>query len=425
MKQISIQGIKVGDTAEIKHRISEEDVALFAKLTGDTNPLHMDEKYAKGTSFHGRVVHGMLTASFLSTLIGTKLPGAGALWYEQSFRFLSPVRIGEEIKVVGRVTSISLSQQVLSLNTTIYNQKNEPVIEGEGKVKITNNTEKNSVVSQEPSFDEFNVHIATPQKEAVRPKKQTSEETNAGAIIVTGSSKGIGQACAIKLAADGHPVVINFHSDSSKENVSEIIMRIHKNGGNAISCQADVTKEEDIEKLIFTTLKQYHKIKGLVNSVALGPVVKEFKDLGWNDLQHYFEYQIKSSFLACKAVLPCLYEIGYGNIVNIGSIVTDMPAEKWMPYNVAKGALISFTKSLALEVGPKSIRVNAVSPGMTDTEMISNLSERARLISKMRTPLRRLGEPEDIANVVSFLFSDKARYITGQNIRVCGGQIMF
>ena len=95
--------IEMGQTDEFIHKVTEEDVQVFCHLTGDDNPLHMDDNYAKGTNFQKRVVHGMLTASFISTMIGTRLPGKGSLWYEQHIRFLSPVRIGDEIRIWAKV----------------------------------------------------------------------------------------------------------------------------------------------------------------------------------------------------------------------------------------------------------------------------------------------------------------------------------
>lgn len=134
--------IHVDDEAEITRVITAEDVDAFVKLTGDTNPLHTDEAYVAQTSFRQRVVHGMLTASFISTVIGTKLPGEGALWYEQEMRFLAPVRIGEEIRVWVRVTHKSEAQRVVLLETIVFGEGGRRVIEGKGKVKVLEREER-------------------------------------------------------------------------------------------------------------------------------------------------------------------------------------------------------------------------------------------------------------------------------------------
>ena len=126
----------IGDSAELKHLIKEKDLDDFAKLTNDNNPLHMDESYAANTHFGERVVHGMLSASFISTIIGTKLPGKGSLWLSQTLNFLTPARIGDEINVIALVKSKSESLKILCLDIEIKNQYGTKLITGEAKVKV-------------------------------------------------------------------------------------------------------------------------------------------------------------------------------------------------------------------------------------------------------------------------------------------------
>ena len=127
---------KVGDIEQLKHIIKEKDLDDFAKLTGDNNPIHMDELYASKSRFGERVVHGMLSASFISTIIGTKLPGKGALWISQTLDFLAPARIGDEITVIACVKSKSESLKVLSLDIEVKNQNKTTLIRGSSKVKL-------------------------------------------------------------------------------------------------------------------------------------------------------------------------------------------------------------------------------------------------------------------------------------------------
>lgn len=127
---------KVGDIEQLKRIIKEKDLDDFAKLTGDNNPIHMDELYASKSRFGERVVHGMLSASFISTIIGTKLPGKGALWISQTLDFLAPARIGDEITVIARVKNKSESLKVLSLDIEVKNQNKTTLIRGSSKVKL-------------------------------------------------------------------------------------------------------------------------------------------------------------------------------------------------------------------------------------------------------------------------------------------------
>ena len=390
------KAIQVGDEAEIFHVITAKDVDAFIDLTGDNNPLHVDESYASKTPFKKPVVHGMLTASFISTIIGTRLPGPGSLWYEQQMRFVAPVRIGTKIRVWVKVRHKSEAQRIVVLETVVFDEHERRIIEGEAKVKIL----------QQEKIEGFSM-----------------SEKRTGAIIVSGASRGIGASIVKILAAEGYPVIVNyFHSASQAKMVVE---EITQNGGRAIACRADVSDDQEVKKMVDLALSTFQNIYGIVNN-ASGPIeIKDFSELAWDDIQRHIDIQLKGSFNVTRYVLPCFLDQGGGTIVNIASIVADhIPPAKWLPYSMAKSALVTFTKSLANEYGPKKIRVNCVSPGMTHTELIADIPEKIKMVTKMQTPLRRLATPADIAGTVSFLLSDKASFITGQNIRVCGGAVM-
>ena len=387
--------ISVGDEAEIIHTITGEDVNAFSKLTGDDNALHMNDEFAASTNFRRRVVHGMLTASFISTVIGTKLPGNGAMWFEQNMQFLSPVRINEKIRVWVRVKHKSNSQRIVVLETVVFGDDGRRVIEGEAKVKI---------IEQEK-------------------KTEHSPSTNKKAVIVSGSSRGIGAAIARELAVSGYPVVINYLHN--KEQASRLKDEIASQGGSALIYQADVVDEVEVAKMTKLAIDTYGGLSGIVNNACGTVIPKAFMDLAWADVQYHFDVQLKGAFNLTKAAMPNLLEHKRGVIINIASVYSDsVPPVNILPYVAAKSALVAFSKSLAAEFGPHGIRVNTVSPGMTRSDFISNVPEKTKLVTKMQTPMRRLGEVDDIAGTIEFLFSDKASFISGQNIRVCGGFVM-
>jgi len=390
--------IRLGEEAEIFHTITEADVDTFSRMTGDTNPLHMDDDFAAKTSFKKRVVHGMLTASFISTMIGAKLPGVGAMWYEQNMRFLSPVRIGEKIRVFAKVKHKSLSQRIIVLETVVFNEEGKKVIEGQAKVKML-------------------------KLETGPDAQSTDEETSKGAVIISGAGRGIGAAIAKALAAEGHPVVINYKSSSSE--AEHTANEIFENNGQALVYQADIADQEAVRKMVKFTLSECGRIAGVVNNASSPIESKEFLDLVWEDMERHIQVQLKGAFNLCQAVLEHLVNNKNGVIINIGSIAPDnVPSPKQTPYNMAKSALITLTRSLAGEYGPKGVRVNCISPGMTLTDLIADMPEKAKMMNKMQTPMRRLAQPEDIAHIAAFLFSGKAQFITGQNIRACGGMVM-
>lgn len=420
----TFDSIAIGDEAELFHIISENDVNLFAKLTGDNNPLHMDEAFASRTSFKHRVVHGMLTASFISAMIGTKLPGAGSLWYEQQLYFMAPARIGDKIRVVAKVKQKSLSQRILQIETSVFDESGRKLIEGEAKVKLLKPEIAGGHLSEE--MGQRAVRVPGARQESQIPlvkREQVFKENHKGAVIVTGASRGIGAAIAIDLALSGFPVVVNFITNSSK--AEDIVDRIRANNGKAIAYRADLTNIVAIKSMVDFTLEEFGTIFGVVNN-ATPPIDNlAFSQISWDDIQYQIDVQVKGAFHLCKTIIPHLLNAQKGVIVNIASTYADnVPPIKMMSYVIAKSALLSFSRSLAVEYGPKGININCVSPGMTETGLIANLPEKAKLLAKMNSPLRRLGLPEDIAGVVSFLFSDKGRHITGENIRVCGGIIM-
>jgi len=392
--------IQIGQEEEFKHKITEKDIDKFCDLTGDDNPLHMDTSYAQETDFKDRVVHGMLSASFISTMIGTRLPGKGSLWYEQHIKFLVPVRIGDEIRIWAKVLHKSESQRIIVLQTMIYNQLGKTVIEGEAKVKVLKKNKKLEVKN----------HIE-------------NMESLKGAVIISGASRGIGASTAIKLAMKGYAIIVNYYNNEKR--ALEVVEQIKDLGGRAMHIKANVANNEEVKSMVSVALNKFGTIDGLVNNASAPISYRSFDEITWNDFQIHLDVQIKGALNLCKSIIPHFIENKKGSIVNISSIYADnVPPAKMMHYSLSKSALISFTKSLAVEHGPLGIRVNCVSPGMTNTDMIADIPAKAKMVSKMTAPLRQLAQPEDVANTVSFLISADSKHITGETIRVCGGQIM-
>lgn len=386
--------IKVGHEAEITRKISARDVQAFADLTGDDNPLHMDDSFSAKTPFKKRVVHGMLSASYISTLIGTKLPGPGGLWVSQTLNFLMPVRIGDTIRVLAKVKQKSEAMKLLVLEISVTNQKKQEVLNGEGVVKI----------------------LETKEEEKMGKKTR-------GAALITGASRGIGAAVARKLAADGFKVVVNYRG--SREEAESVVADIKEAGGDAFAHRADVRNPDEVAAMAEAARKRFGKIDVLVNN-ATSPIPNStFDDLEWNDIEEQMNMHLKAVFNACKAVLPDMVENKRGKIINITTIAADnVPPAKMHAYVIAKSALQALTKTLAVEYGNKGITVNSVAPGMTETSLIADFPDKAKMVTSMQTPLRRLAQPQDVAAAVAFLAGDDASYITGETVRVCGGQIM-
>lgn len=242
--------------------------------------------------------------------------------------------------------------------------------------------------------------------------------------LVTGASSGIGAATAILLAEMGARVAIGFNGN--REGAETVLRQITKAGGEAILCQADLSRSEEAVSLVHQAVSQLAPIDILINNA--GSLVERLpiRTLTAERWDHVMNLNLRSAVLCSQAVAPSMIERGKGAIVNIGSIAGRNGGGAGAgPYAVAKGGLMVFTKSLAKELAPHGIRVNCVSPGVIDTPFHEVFSTPEMMTNFVKAiPLGRVGTPVECANVIAFLASDAASYIVGETIEVNGGQLM-
>jgi 2-hydroxycyclohexanecarboxyl-CoA dehydrogenase len=250
-----------------------------------------------------------------------------------------------------------------------------------------------------------------------------ADEHSTEVAIVTGGASGIGFAIAERLAADGHPVAI-FDRDGDAADAAAA--KIATAGATAIGATVDVTDRALIDAGIASTVERLGRPTVLVNSAGLdafGPFLKVTAEL-W---ERVVAVNLTGTFNMCQAVVPQMLDAGWGRIVNISSSSAHSGQPFMTAYVAAKAGVIGLTKSLALELGPKGITVNTIPPGFIDTPMLRKSEERGLLGGTVdehiaRTPVRRVGKPEDIAAACAFLSSEEAGYITGQILGVNGGR---
>lgn len=239
--------------------------------------------------------------------------------------------------------------------------------------------------------------------------------------LVTGGSRGIGRAISLALAAAGATVVVNYRGNAAAAD--ETVGAISAAGGNAIAIQADVANGDDVKRLFSEVSSAYGRLDILVNNAGItrDTLMMRMKDEDWDAV---LDTNLKSQFLTTRAAISTMVRARYGRIINITSVVGLMGNAGQANYAAAKAGIIGFTKSVAREIGSRSITVNAVAPGFIDTELTAVLNDEMREALKKQIPLGRLGSPEDVAGVVTFLASDQAAYITGQTFNCDGGMVM-
>lgn len=238
--------------------------------------------------------------------------------------------------------------------------------------------------------------------------------------IVTGGTRDIGRSCSIKLAAEGAKVVVNYHSNKSAGE--ETVSVIEKAGGTAILVKGDMTKKADVDALVAETRKAFgDEIHILVNNVGGLVARKKLAEMDEDFFNHVMSLNMNSTFLATQAVVP--HMPAGSSIVNLASLAgRDGGGGGASAYSSSKGAVITFTRSMAKELGPQGIRVNALTPGMIATTFHDTFTPDAvRKNVEASVPLRRQGHPDDCADTVVYLASDASSYITGANIDINGG----
>lgn len=390
---------KVGDIREIEHQFTDEDVAHFAELSGDQNPLHMDDAYAKSTLAGGRVVHGMLGASFVSTLIGMSVPGPGALWNRFSIQWRKMIRIGDTLKIKAEVSDVIKSANSLTLKISAM-REHELIFDADANVMMMDPKQE---VTETTKVDQV---------------KKLGSNKKEKAILIIGATGAIGSSIAKTLAAQGFHLILWGRNE-------EGLAKLSKELGKSVvlSDIVDVAMDDQLGAA-FEKILNKQMLQSIIYTIAAP----------WRPVSIAIEENIREMELHWKVGVQTFAKVCtrlQGNLDKGGSILAvstnttmDIPPDQSSAYVSSKMALNGYVKSLAFELGPKGIRANVVSPSMLNTNYIKDVSVRKKMVEAARNPMRRLCEPEDIARTVAFLVSNDAAFINGANIPITGGVSM-
>jgi 3-oxoacyl-[acyl-carrier protein] reductase len=264
------------------------------------------------------------------------------------------------------------------------------------------------------------VHISVQDQPHQARRHVMSQKLSGKVAVVTGASKGIGASIAQHLAAEGAAVAVNY--SSSKEGADKVVAEIVRNGGKAVAVRANVAKPAEIERLFAETKKAFGRLDILVNNAGIyefGPL----ENVTPENFHKQFDLNVLGLLLASQQAVKHFGPAG-GSIVNISSVAATLAPPTTSVYSATKAAVVAITRSLAQELGPRKIRVNAVNPGMVETEgtHTAGITESDfRKQTEAQTPLGRIGQPNDIAPAVVFLASDDSSWITGETLYITGG----
>ena len=261
----------------------------------------------------------------------------------------------------------------------------------------------------------------------MQEKSNFSSNNERRVAVVTGSSKGIGKAIALEFANAGYSVVINARNEEELKQAANDISNSIKDAGRIVSIPGDISQEPVCISLIESAVRQFGRIDVLDNNAGIGGESKKINELTEKDWDEVIDVNLKGAFLCTREAVKNMLKDGRNNnnysIINISSVHEQTPQPESAPYAASKGGMQMLTKTIALELAEKGIRINGIAPGAIATDMNKELLEnqKAKEKKEQEIPVRRIGQPEEIAKVALFLASEDASYVAGTTIYVDGG----
>jgi 3-oxoacyl-[acyl-carrier protein] reductase len=391
--------IYIGKKISFTKKINKSLINQFVKLSGDNNPIHVNEEYAKKTTYKKIVAHGMLSEAFLSTIIGTKLPGKGSLWIEKEVKFLKIVRLDDYITFDAEVISIDEQNRVAFIDICAKNQFGEKVIDSKNKVIISDNCK-----------------IAKKIHKKKIKKIKKIHKLNKKTVLLLGSSGGIGLDTANTLLKAGYIVYCQYFTEN---NSLDKLKKKYKN--KVFLLKLDIYNEKSLSKF----LNEIRKVNftHLINCIIPKIYNVPYQDIKKKDFEYYFSGLFYNVIEIINEVTKIFIKNNCGNIIDISTVYLQIPEKNFLPYITYKGAMKHFIKTLSVELSGYDIRSNIITAGVTNTQQTSNMTRKQKMLVSAKTPLKRIANPKDISNALKYLVSKESSFVNGANINVDGGII--
>lgn len=401
--------LAVGDSASLTRVLTRRDIALFAIVSGDVNPAHLDPAYAETDMFHEVIAHGMWGGALVSAVLGTTLPGPGTIYLGQNLRFRHPVRIGDAVTVTVSLVEKRADKSIALFDCTMTNQFGETVVEGQARVKAP--TEK--VVRPRIALPSVALHDGGPDPFDLAGKR--------GLIVGIANEQSIAYGCALAMRQAGAEVAVTYLNDKAQPHVRPLAEQL----GCALVLPCDVREEGQLEDTFAAVAREWGRLDFVLHAIAYAPredLHGRLTDASAAGFATAMDVSCHSFLRMARLAEPLMTQ--GGTLLTVTFYGSSRVVEHYNLMGPVKAALESSVRYLAAELGPRDIRVHAISPGPIRTRAASGIDRFDELMAReaAAAPQRHLAEIADVGALARFLVSDAARRITGTIIPVDGGR---
>jgi enoyl-[acyl-carrier-protein] reductase (NADH)/acyl dehydratase len=401
--------LRVGDSAELTAVLTQRDIGLFAIVSGDINPAHMDPDFAERSRFHGVIGHGMWSAGLISAVLGTKLPGPGTVYLGQELRFRRPVRPGDAATARVTVAELRAEKGVAVLDCECLNQQGEIVVSGRAEVLAP----REKIEWTAGELPSASLHLGGPDPLDLTGKR--------GLVVGIANDQSIAYGCAAALRAAGAELAVTYLNAKAEPHVRPLAEQLQA----PLILPCDVREPGQLEAVFAQIEQTWGRLDFVLHSIAFAPredLHGRVIDASAAGFALAMDVSCHSFLRMAKLAEPLMHE--GGTLLTVSFYGSSRVVEHYNLMGPVKAALESAVRYVAAELGPKGIRVHAISPGPIRTRAASGIDRFDELLSRAaeRVPARALADIGDVGQLARYLVSDAAKRITGTVIPVDGGQ---